>query len=156
MSKNTSFILALLLPLVIGLMAASLAPQSAQVYTSFQLPPLAPPPASFGIVWTCLYILMGMASYIIYRSKVYPAVKRHALGLYALQLGMNFLWTYFFFVQGWRLFALVWLVALTSLVYACMRAFKYISFRAFLLLVPYFLWCLFAIYLNSALIFLNG
>ncbi len=148
-------LLALFLPLAVGFGASQLSSQSFHIYTNFILPPLAPPPYVFGPVWTVLYALMGLSSYLIFRAKAEKAAKIQALVLYTTQLIVNFFWTYFFFVLQWRLFAFFWLLFLLSLLFLCMKSFRNISYGAYILLIPYAFWLCFAGYLNISLYMLN-
>ncbi len=143
------------LPLLVGFGASQLSVNSAAAYASFVLPPWAPPGAIFGIVWTVLYVLMGLAAYMVWNSKGQKHRRKTALRLYFLQLAVNFFWTYFFFALQWRLFAFFWLLLLLTLLFFCMQKFKQISLAAYVFLSPYFLWCLFAAYLNISIYILN-
>ncbi len=150
------FFFALLIPLGVGYGASALSVGSPQAYATFILPPLSPPGAVFGPVWTALYICMGLASFIIWRAKAECPQKGRALLLYVIQLGMNFLWPFFFFNIECQLFAFFWLILLLITLLACMHAFKPISSWAFYLLIPYLLWLIFAAYLNLAIYILNN
>ncbi len=151
-----SLLLAVSLPLAVGFGASQLMTNSASVYNAFILPPFSPPAYAFGMVWTVLYVLMGFASFLILHAKVEKSKKKLALTVYLGQLCVNFFWTYFFFSLGWKLFAFFWLLFLLVLLLFCMRQFLSVSVGAFVLLVPYLLWSIFATYLNLALYILNG
>ncbi len=148
--------LAFCIPLSVGYAASALSVGSSQMYATFILPPLSPPSTLFGPVWTVIYILMGVASFLVWRAPVTCSVKGHALLLYIIQLGINFLWPFFFFNLQCHLFAFFWLLLLLGTLLVCMRAFKSISPWAFYLLIPYMLWGLFAAYLNLGIYILNG
>lgn len=121
--------------------------------SSLNAPPLNPPSWLFPIVWSVLYFLMSIAAYLVYNS---GDIDRPApLRLYLLQVLVNSLWTLFFFRLEWRLFAFLWIVLLLILVALTMKGFKPISKPAFWLMVPYFLWLLFAAYLNFGYYLLN-
>ncbi len=154
--KVFSFVFMLFIPLGVGFVASKLAPESGQIYSTLTLPPLAPPGYVFGIVWTVIYVLMGISAYLVTQENVHSVQKRKALVLYFLQLTINFFWTFFFFTIGLRLFALLWLVLLLSVLAYCMQVFRKISRSAFLLLLPYFIWGLFAAYLNLGIYILNS
>lgn len=147
-----SFITAVAIPLAVGGLSALLTRKSMELFYLVEKPPLSPPALLFPIVWTLLYILMGIASYLVYRHK--PESGRGML-FYALQLGFNFLWSVFFFNQQWYLFAFLWLVILWLLILITLAEFYRISRPAGILLIPYLLWVSFAGYLNLGIYLLN-
>ena len=124
------------------------------VYDQYQKPPLAPPGILFPIVWTLLYIVMGLAAGVIAES--FDLDKGRALKLYVLQLGINVLWPILFFAFQMPKLALFWLLLLIVTVALTIRAFYAVNRRAGLVLVPYFAWCLFAFYLNFGIVVLNS
>lgn len=150
-SNRSEFIIAILIPLAVGALSALFS--GSMSYSAFNKPSFAPPAYLFPIVWTILYILMGISSYIIYSSK--DAGKAEALRVYALQLFFNFFWSILFFGQSWYLFAFIWLIALIVLIVVMIVRFYKISPAAAYLQIPYLLWCLFAAYLNYAIYQLN-
>ena len=107
------------------------------------------------MVWTVLYLLMGWASFLVWKSDAPQAEKTRALGLYGVQLAVNFMWPLLFFRAGMYGGALVWLVILLVLVVETVLAFRRIDRRAVWLLAPYLLWLLFAAYLNAGVWMLN-
>lgn len=116
-------------------------------------PPLTPPDFLFPIVWTILFILMGISSYIIYESD--SELKTPALAVYGIQLGVNFLWPVFFFVLQKYLFSFIWILLLWALIIVMIVLFSRISKLAAWLQVPYLLWVTFAAYLNLGIFLLN-
>lgn len=116
-------------------------------------PPLTPPAIVFPIVWTILYILMGTAAYLVWESG--NSNRTSALRLYFLQLGMNALWTLFFFRLEWRLFSFFWILAILYVVILMLFSFWKISKLAVYLTLPYVLWLAFASYLNFGFYWLN-
>ena len=141
-----------LLPLAVGGVAALLIRNSFEVFGALNKPPLAPPAWLFPVAWTILYILMGLASYLIVTS---PVDNRNALTVYGIQLLFNFLWPILFFYLKMYLFAFIWLVLLWLLILACILTFRKISKTASLLLIPYIVWVTFAGYLNLGIVILN-
>lgn len=117
-----------------------------------QKPFLSPPSIVFPIVWTILYVLMGV-SYGILKSKNLTDDKINLI--YYLQLGINALWSIFFFVFKWRLFAFIWILILDVAVVIMIREFYKKDKTAGLIQIPYLLWILFASYLNLAIYLLN-
>lgn len=143
--KTSELAIAILIPLAVGSISALLG-GNMDVYSSLNKPPLSPPGILFPIVWTILYILMGISSYLIYSSD--NVHKSSALKTYALQLFFNFCWTIIFFRFSLYLAALIWLVMLIILIINMIRQFYSINPIAAYLQIPYLLWCLFAVYLN--------
>lgn len=150
-----ALIICLLIPLAVGGLAAWLTMDSMAQFAALAQPPLSPPGWVFPVVWTILYLLMGWASFLIWKSGAPQAAKKRALGLYGVQLAVNFVWPLLFFRAGLYGFALIWLVILLVLVAETMLAFGRIDRRAAWLLGLYFLWLLFAAYLNAGVWLLN-
>lgn len=151
--KNKSaLIIFILIPLAAGSLSALLSGNSA-AYLALNKPPLSPPSFLFPIVWTILYILMGISSYIIYESE--DPEKNKALRLYFIQLFFNFFWSIFFFGFSMYLFAFLWLLVLIILIALMIYQFHKISPVAAYLQIPYLIWCLFAAYLNFMIYQLN-
>lgn len=148
-NKDT-FILSVLIPLAVGTLSALFSGQMDMIRNQSAL---TPPSFIFPIVWTILYILMGISSYLIYRSD--SSDKAGALTVYALQLTFNFFWSIVFFRFSWYLFAFLWLVIMIWLITVMIWRFYQISPLAAYLQIPYLLWCLFAAYLNFMVYRLN-
>ena len=143
------------IPLIVGITASLLTRNSMEIFAFVNKPPLAPPSGLFPIVWTILYILMGISSYLIIVADVNKTAKEKALRLYTYQLLVNFLWPTFFFNFQWYFFSFVWLLLLWILVLLMILQFKKIRPLAGYLNVPYFLWLTFAGYLNFLIWILN-
>ena len=139
--------------LLAGGLASLLGGDTAPLYERLVSPPLAPPGWVFPVVWSVLYVLMGIAAGLVVKSG--DVDSRQALALYYLQLGLNVLWPLVFFRFEWITLAAVWLLLLTAAVYATWTRFREINPSAGWLLVPYLLWCLFALYLNIGFAVLN-
>ena len=150
-----ALIICLLIPLAVGGLAAWLTMDSMAQFAALAQPPLSPPGWVFPVVWTILYLLMGWASFLIWKSGAPQAAKKRARGLYGAQLAVNFVWPLLFFRAGLYGFALIWLVILLVLVAETMLAFGRIDRRAAWLLATYLLWLLFAAYLNAGVWLLN-
>lgn len=123
------------------------------VYPMLEKSPLTPPGWVFPLVWTVLYLLMGLGMALVVRRGG-PEV-RQALGLWGVQLGLNFCWSLLFFNGGLYFSALLCLVVLWVMILAMAGAFGAISRTAGLLQIPYLLWVAFAGYLNAAVWVLN-
>ena len=143
------------LPLAVGGLAGFLTRDSMKLFENLNQPPLSPPGWLFPVVWTVLYGLMGLASYLVLRSGAETPQIRRALGVYLLQLGFNFLWSILFFNLEWYLAAFFWLLALWALIFVTMVLFYKIRPLAGDLLLPYLLWVTFAGYLNYGIYLLN-
>lgn len=124
-----------------------------EVYQFLRQPPLSPPGWLFPIVWTILYLLMGIAAYLVW---VRDSTGRNgALLFYGLQLAFNFVWTLIFFnLQNYGL-ALLWILILWVLILITTIRFFRETKAAGWLMLPYLLWVSFAVYLNAGVWLLN-
>ena len=143
------------LPVLVGVVSGLLTRNAMQDFEVLNQPPLSPPGWLFPVVWTILYVLMGISAYLIKRSDADEQEKADALTLYYYQLLVNFLWPVFFFNFGWYLFAFAWLILLWVLVALMIRQFDKINKAAAYLNLPYLVWLTFAAYLNFAIWWLN-
>ncbi len=140
----------------IGGLSALLTSGSMDIYKTIDTPPLAPPAIVFPIVWTILFILMGISAAMIYSDNMASVVeKRAALYPYAVSLIFNFGWSIIFFNIRAFLFAFFWILILLLLIVRTMMRYKKIRPLAAYLQIPYLLWVMFATYLNAAIWFLN-
>lgn len=124
-------------------------------YPTLAKPAFTPPSWVFGPVWTTLYLLMGVALYLVWQSDR-GRLRRAALALFAVQLVLNAGWTLVFFGERAIFGGLVVIVALLAAILATIATFARIDRRAAALLVPYLLWVSFATALNVELWRLNG
>ena len=147
-------IICIAIPLTVGALASFLTSDNMQIFAMVQKPPLSPPAWLFPVVWTILYVLMGISSYLVYESEKSRKVTT-ALKVYGLQLIFNFWWSIIFFNLGNYLFAFIWLVALWLLILLTSKLFDRISEIAGSLMLPYLLWVTFAGYLNFGIYLLN-
>ena len=146
-----NLITAISIPLAVGGLSALLTGDGMQSFQTVNQPPLSPPAWLFPLVWIILYILMGIASYLVVRKEG----SSKALTLYAIQLIFNFFWSVWFFGFGWYLFSFLWLICLWILILATLVSFYRISKPAGCLLLPYLLWVTFAGYLNLGVYLAN-
>lgn len=151
MDKIKIYTKSILVPVVVGAIIGLLI-SSAVDYNSLQKPPLSPPSIAFPIVWTVLYILMGI-SYGILKNKSLTDKKIDFI--YYIQLAVNALWSIIFFLLKWRLFAFIWIIILDILVILMIMKFYKKDKVSGLLQIPYLLWVLFASYLNLTIYILN-
>lgn len=117
-------------------------------------PPLTPPAAVFPVVWAVLYALMGIGAARVYLAPA-SAQRTRALGLFAVQLAVNFLWSILFFSLERYGLAFWLLVVLWGLIVGMIAAFYPVDRLAAWLQVPYLLWVTFAAYLNAGVWYLN-
>ena len=151
MSKIKIYVKSILIPVIIGGIVGIIISNSID-YNTLQKPFLAPPSIAFPIVWTILYILMGI-SYGILDSNSLVDSKTNII--YYLQLFVNALWSIIFFTLKWRLFAFIWILLLCILVIIMIYNFYKKNKIAGLLQIPYLLWIIFASYLNLGVYLLN-
>lgn len=124
-------------------------------FIKYREPPLLPPAWLFPVVWTILYAVMGISAYMIKNSQAYEDDIRSALKNYRAQLFVNFSWSIVFFR-----FEKLWLSAgiiifLLVLILKMIVDFRKIKIFAGNLNIPYFIWVLFAAYLNIAIAAIN-
>ena len=125
---------------------------TSNTYDTIIKPPLAPPGVLFPIVWTILFILMGIS---IYRANYNKGFDYNPNVNYFIQLVVNALWTPIFFGLNAFLFAFIWIILLIILVITMIRKFYIIDRLSAYLNIPYIIWLLFACYLNLAIYILN-
>ncbi len=150
--NKSALIISILIPLAVGSLSALLS-GNMSMYSSLNKPALSPPSYIFSIVWTFLYILMGISSYIIFVSGNTNSTK--ALKIYGLQLLFNFFWSIIFFGFSQYLLAFLWLIILIILVIIMIQQFYKISPIAAYLQIPYLLWIIVAAYLNFKIFMMN-
>lgn len=151
-----ALVVAVLLPLGVGVLG-SLGTFDAvrEWYPTLVRPSFAPPTWVFGPVWTTLYLMMGLASWLVWRQGSARPEVRGALGLYGVQLGFNLAWSFLFFSFRQPGLALVEIVVLLVLIAVTMRQFALVSRAAALLMFPYLAWVGFASVLNGGFWWLN-
>jgi len=155
------------LPLVVGGLSAAISNSGGgsmqNTYRNYRCNVrFAPPPSIFGPVWTLLYVLMGVAVMLVVRAfqqhsgNHSPLVQNQlfvfAIGLFAVQLMLNFWWSIIFFRFQQPTGALVVLLLLDIAVVATTILFARLQTVAGLLMIPYVGWILFATYLNAAIV----
>lgn len=150
MKKLTSLFY-LFFPLVIGIIIGLITSYSME-YNNLIKPPLSPPNWLFPVVWTIIYLLMGVSYFIIKRTN---NSNKTIDTVYYLQLFVNALWSIIFFVFKLRLFAIIWIIILDILViYMIYLFYKKIKLSAYLNFL-YLAWILFATYLTIGIYLLN-
>ena len=149
LKKYKPYIIEILIALAVGGLSAYLTKDSMSDFEALAKPPLSPPGFLFPIVWTVLFILMGISA-----GMVYEKIGRIPF-IYRLSLAVNFLWSIIFFNMEAYLFAFVWLLLLLSLIIITIIEYSKVSKTAAYLQIPYLLWVIFAGYLNFFIWFLN-
>lgn len=142
--------------LIVGGLSAFVTRNNMNIYDDIVKPPLSPPMSVFPIVWSILFVLMGISSAMIYvdihadKDKI-----KSALTVYAVQLAVNFAWGIIFFNLRAYFIAFVWLVLLWLLIAKMISSFRKINTAAALLQILYLIWVTFAGYLTLAIFLLN-
>jgi tryptophan-rich sensory protein len=130
------------LSLGVGAIAALLTRGNMNIYDEINVPPLSPPMWLFPVVWSILYVLMGISAGIVYKQE------KSLPGVFCLQLAVNFLWSIIFFNLRAFLLSFIWILFLWVLIIIMIRCFYKISRAAAYINIPYLLWVTFAAYLN--------
>lgn len=154
------YIYCVLIPLLVGYLSSILAQaingiDTMTYYQNLIKPGFAPPAIVFPIVWIVIYILMGTSSYIILSQNKKETKSKDAMFYYWMQLGLNFLWSIFFFGFQLRLTALVDLILLFVFVIIMIYKFYKIDKIAAYLNIPYIVWLFYAMILNYFIWFIN-
>ncbi len=147
---------AIAIPLTVGIASAALTKDNMDIYERLNTPPLSPPSILFPIVWTLLYILMGISSAMIYidRERNPDAAKKGFIW-YGTSLVLNFSWSIIFFNLEAAFFALLVLAALFYTIICTIIEYCGVRPIAAYLQIPYALWVAFAGYLNAGIWLLN-
>lgn len=124
-------------------------------YLTLTKPVWNPPNWAFGSIWTTLYILMGIALYLVWREGLYRRQVKIALIVFAVQLFLNFLWSVIFFTFHSILGALLSIIILWISIVTNIIIFYRISKPAGIILLPYLIWVSIATYLNYSIYILN-
>ncbi len=155
--KIKPYVISIAIALGVGGLSAFFTRNNMSVYENINQPPLAPPMILFPIVWSILFILMGIGSAIVYQQRGENREEStSALWIYGMQLVVNFFWSIIFFNMQAYLFAFIWLILLEILIVLMIFRFSKVSKTAAYLQVPYLLWVTFAGYLNLMVYLLNG
>ena len=121
-------------------------------YNKLIKPPLAPPGYIFGIIWSILYVLMGISYSILeINGKIDDRIKK----VYYIQLLVNVLWPIIFFVLKLRFISIIWIMILIFLILKMIKLFYDKNKISSYLQIPYLIWTIFATYLNIGVYLLN-
>ena len=121
-------------------------------YQDMVKPPLSPPGIIFPIVWTILYILMGISYFLATKDN---ENNKELDQIYLLQLLVNFMWPIIFFVLKMYFTAFLWIILLLILVIVMIKELLKVNKVSGYLQIPYLIWLLFATYLNLGITLLN-
>lgn len=146
--------ISILIPLGLGTIVGLLTSPGSS-YNNMIQPSFAPPGIVFPIVWTILYILMGVSSYIVSNSRCLKYDCSEALTIYYIQLAINLLWSFIFFSLKAYLLGFIWILLLIVLVVCMIKRFYDINKVAGLIQIPYLIWLIFAAVLNFSIFTLN-
>ena len=156
MHSALKLVIAVALPIAVGgLSGFATANGVSTWYPTLVKPPFNPPSWVFGPVWTVLYLMMGVAAYLVWLRGIDSAGVKTALTVFLIQLALNGLWSILFFglhQPGW---ALVEIILLWTAIGATIFLFWRVVPAAGMLLLPYWAWVSFATVLNASLWWLN-
>lgn len=150
------YIISIAIALLVGGMSALLTMGNMDIYNGIQTPPLSPPSILFPIVWTVLYVLMGISAAIVFTHQDNNSFEvESGLRSYGLSLLFNFLWSIIFFNLKWFGIAFFWLLALLFFIVKTIVSYYKVNKLAAYLQIPYTVWVIFAGYLNFGIWMLN-
>ena len=156
MSNIVKAIIAIAIPLMVGATSGFFTISGVESwYQTIQKPSWNPPNWIFGPVWTTLYVMMGIALFLVWKEDTSEELKKIAIALFAVQLTLNFFWSFIFFNQQQPGWALVEIIAMWFFILLTIFAFAQVNKTVAWLLVPYISWVSFASILNYTIWQLN-
>ena len=153
-SKIKPYAVSSLLTLAVGGVGGFVTSLGMDSFDALTKPPLTPPSFLFPIVWTVLFILMGVGAARIFMTEP-TAARNRALIVYVVQLAVNFFWSIIFFNLQAYAFAFFWLILLWVLILTMIYLFCKVDKPAALIQIPYAIWVTFAGYLNLMIWLMN-
>ena len=141
----------LFFPLIIGGIVGILISNHID-YNTLVKPPLSPPGIFFPIIWSIIYLLMGISYFILKKNDNTNII---ISSVYYLQLFVNALWSIIFFILKWRFISIIWIILLDILVIVMIYLFYQKDKISGYLNIPYLIWSLFATYLTIGIYILN-
>ena len=155
-----NFIISVFIPLIVGFLSSYISElisntTSSAYYAELIKPGFFPPSYIFPIVWTIVYILMGISAYLITKKGMENLKVRDAMFYYYLQLGLNFIWSILFFGLGLRFTSLVVIGLMILVVTIMIIKFAKVDKRAAYLNLPYLAWLFYAFFLNYVIWSIN-
>lgn len=151
MKQTAAFMMALLVSFAAAAIGGLATRRAPEFYAALSRPAWAPPASVFGPVWTLLYALMAIAAWLVWKEKGLGGA-RLPLGLFALQLAFNALWSWLFFAWQRGLLAEMEIVLLLVLILLTVIAFWRVRPLAGVLLLPYLIWVAYAAALTFSLV----
>lgn len=145
------YIKSILIPVVIGFIIGLITNSSID-YTIINRPKISPPGWIFPVVWTILYILMGISYGLLIENKKNDLKTK---SIYIAQLFLNYSWSIIFFTLKLRFLAIIWIILLVISIIIMIAIFFKKNKMSGILQIPYLLWCLFATYLTISIYLLN-
>lgn len=151
----------ILVPIMLSFIVAMIVPDYEIYYNSLLKPIPHLPQIAFPMVWSLLFLLMGIAAYLVEQTPsveeriVTDEEKKVAFNYYFMQLLVNLLWTPIFFGLRWTFIGLLWTILLLILVFITYRKFVKINHISGYLFIPYLLWVIFATYYTFGIWLLN-
>ncbi len=154
--KLKTYVVSVLIALTVGGLSALITGGNMMIYDELVQPPLAPPAIVFPIVWTILYVAMGIgAARVCIEGNGMRVITAEAIKTYATQLVVNFFWSIIFFNFRAFLAAFLWLILLWVLILVMLVRFAKVDDFAAIINIPYLVWVTFAGYLNFMIYILN-
>lgn len=155
--KNTvKFVIAVVVPLTVGGLSGFATSRGVEAwYPTLSKPFFNPPAWVFGPTWTLLYIMMGVAAFLVWRQGLAAEGTKAALGVFAVQLALNGLWSILFFGLKSPGLAFAEIIVLWLAIAATVYLFRRVLPAAGWLLLPYLAWVSFAAVLNGSIWMLN-
>ncbi|MDD4358862.1 MAG: tryptophan-rich sensory protein [Candidatus Pacebacteria bacterium] len=153
MNKILTFIVFLLITSLAGVIGKYIGGDFITYYLDLNKPFFSPEPFVFGIVWSILYLLIALSAFIYFMEAKKDYKK--GLTLFGVNLILNALWSYFFFGMRNPMLGLIEIIISIGVTAINIYLFNKKSKKAALLMLPYFLWIIFAAILNYAVIVLN-
>lgn len=156
LKKIKPYIVSVIIALAVGGLSALFTMENMDLYSTINKPVIAPPAIVFPIVWTILYVLMGISSANVYVNReVNEKAASKGLWVYAASLIVNFFWSIIFFNMREFVFAFIWLILLLILVIVTIINYKKVKPLAAYLQIPYIIWLFFAGLLNILIVYIN-
>ncbi|MFZ1535277.1 MAG: TspO/MBR family protein [Chitinophagaceae bacterium] len=157
MNNTSKLIISIIIPVAIGATAGFFTATGVESwYQTINKPSWNPPGWIFAPVWTTLYVMMGIALFLVWKSNAREGLKKNANTFFAIQLILNFFWSFIFFDQQQPGWALVEIIIMWIAILLTIFAFAKVNKTAAWLLVPYISWVSFATILNYTIWKLNS
>ncbi|MBW3004887.1 tryptophan-rich sensory protein [Candidatus Woesearchaeota archaeon] len=156
MKQMTKFLLSMILPFIAASIGSYFTTASVSTwYAALQKPSFSPPNWIFTPVWIILYLMMGLALYLVWKEGWETKLVKTGMILFFIQLVLNALWSIVFFGFHTPFYGLICIIALWVAIAATTYMFYRVSEKATYLMIPYLLWVTFAAILNYYIYILN-